>query len=196
MKKTILLLAILTFVSCQKTKKEEVPTNSNPQTNVMKQETIYQFKMTDLYGKEFDFSSLKGKKMMIVNTASKCGYTPQYKDLEKLYKTYKDKNFVIVGFPANNFGKQEPGTNSEIAEFCQQNFGVSFPMMSKTSVKGTDMNPLYQFLTQQSRNGFKDSEVAWNFQKYLIDENGFVVNMYLSKVLPTDAAIVSWIENK
>ena len=117
-------------------------------------------------------------------------------DLEKLYNTYKDKNFVIVGFPANNFGKQEPGTDTEIAEFCQQNYGVSFPMMTKTSVKEEDMNPVYQFLTQQSKNGFKDSEVAWNFQKYLIDENGNVVNIYPSKTLPIDAAIVAWIENK
>ncbi len=195
MKKTILMLMILAFVSCQKTKNKEVAINLNTQNSMLK-ETIYQFKMTDLYGKEFDFSNLKGKKMMIVNTASKCGFTPQYKDLEKLYQTYKDQNFVIVGFPANNFGQQEPGTNTEIAEFCQQNYGVSFPMMEKSSVKGDDINPVYQFLTQQSKNGYKDSEVAWNFQKYLIDENGFVVNMYLSKVLPTDAAIVSWIENK
>ena len=152
--------------------------------------------MTDLYGKEFKFSKLKGKKIMIVNTASKCGYTPQYKDLEQLYKTYKDKNFVIIGFPANNFGQQEPGSNTEIAEFCQQNYGGSFPMMEKTSVKGDDMNPIYQFLTKQSKNGYKDSDVAWNFQKYLIDENGFLVNVYPSKVLPTDAAITAWIENK
>ena len=172
MKKFIALLLVLAFVSCQKAKNKEVAINLNTQTNSMQKETIYQFKMTDLYGKEFNFSNLKGKKLMIVNTASKCGYTPQYKDLEKLYNTYKDKNFVIVGFPANNFGKQEPGTDTEIAEFCQQNYGVSFPMMTKTSVKEEDMNPVYQFLTQQSKNGFKDSEVAWNFQKYLIDENG------------------------
>ena len=196
MKKFIALLLVLAFVSCQKAKNKEVAINLNTQTNSMQKETIYQFKMTDLYGKEFNFSNLKGKKLMIVNTASKCGYTPQYKDLEKLYNTYKDKNFVIVGFPANNFGKQEPGTDTEIAEFCQQNYGVSFPMMTKTSVKEEDMNPVYQFLTQQSKNGFKDSEVAWNFQKYLIDENGNVVNIYPSKTLPIDAAIVAWIENK
>lgn len=196
MKKLLVLLLITSSVFCQNTKKLAVNANLKNQTKVMKKETIYHFKMTDLYGKEFKFSKLKGKKIMIVNTASKCGYTPQYKDLEQLYKTYKDKNFVIVGFPANNFGQQEPGSNTEIAEFCQQNYGVSFPMMEKTSVKGDDMNPIYQFLTKQSKNGYKDSEVAWNFQKYLIDENGYLVNVYPSKVLPTDAAITAWIENK
>jgi len=196
MKKLIVLLMVLVFVSCKNTKKEEIPTTKKAQTTVMKKENIYQFKMTDLYGKNFDFASLKGKKVMVVNTASKCGFTPQYKDLEKLYETYKDKGFVIIGFPANNFGKQEPGTDTEIAEFCEQNFGVSFPMMTKTSVKGADMNPVYKFLTEKSKNGFKDTDVAWNFQKYLIDENGHVVKMYPSKVLPTDKDIVSWIETK
>jgi len=196
MKKLLVLLLITSSVFSQNTKKVVVSANLKNQTHVMKKKTIYHFKMTDLYGKEFKFSKLKGKKIMIVNTASKCGYTPQYKDLEQLYKTYKDKNFVIIGFPANNFGQQEPGSNTEIAEFCQQNYGVSFPMMEKTSVKGDDMNPIYQFLTKQSKNGYKDSEVAWNFQKYLIDENGFLVNVYPSKVLPTDAAITAWIENK
>jgi len=196
MKNLIALFLVLVFASCQNTKKEKIPTTKKTQPTDMKKEDIYQFKMTDLYGKNFDFSSLKGKKVMIVNTASKCGFTPQYKDLEKLYETYKDKGFVIVGFPANNFGKQEPGTDSEIAEFCKQNFGVSFPMMTKTSVKGVDMNPVYKFLTQQSKNGFKDTDVAWNFQKYLIDKNGHVVKMYPSKVLPTDKDIVDWIENK
>jgi len=187
MKKGLLLTFFVVLSACGQT--------TNNKKTAMTYETIYQFKMTDLYGKDFDFSSLKGKKIMLVNTASKCGYTPQYKDLEKLYKTYKDKGFVIVGFPANNFGKQEPGTDDEIAAFCEQNYGVSFPMMTKTSVKGHNMNPVYRFLTQASKNGFKDSEVAWNFQKYLIDEKGHVVNMYPSKTLPTDEAIVKWIEN-
>lgn len=195
MKKIVLLTALIVLSACnQKPKSKPVQEKKNSQ-KVMPKEDIYQFKMTDLYGKDFDFSSLKGKKVMVVNTASKCGYTPQYKDLEKLYETYKDKGFVIVGFPANNFAKQEPGSDTEIAEFCKQNFGISFPMMTKTSVKGTDMNPVYKFLTQASKNGFKDSEVAWNFQKYLIDEKGHVVKMYRSKVLPTDEAIVKWIEN-
>ncbi len=160
----------------------------------MDKENIYQFKVQDLYGDAFDFSTLKGKKMMIVNTASECGLTPQYKDLQKLYDTYKDKNFVIVGFPANNFGKQEPGTDTEIAEFCQQNYGVTFLMMSKISVKGDDMHPVYKFLTQKSKNGYADSEIAWNFQKYLIDEKGELVRVIQPKTLPTESSIIDWIE--
>ncbi len=161
-----------------------------------KTETIYQFKVTDLYGKQFDFASLKGKKILVVNTASECGFTPQYKDLEAIYEKYKDKNFVIVGFPANNFGAQEPGNNETIAKFCQQNYGVTFPMMGKISVKGGDMNEVYQFLTEKKRNGLQDSEVQWNFQKYLINEQGQVVKVLLSKVLPTDPEIVNWINGK
>jgi glutathione peroxidase len=157
-------------------------------------ETIYQFKVTDLEGNEFDFSDLKGKKIMVVNTASKCGLTPQYKDLEAIYKKYQDKNFVIVGFPANNFGSQEPGTNQEISTFCQRNYGVTFPMMAKVSVVGNDMCEMYQFLTQKSRNGLEDSEVAWNFQKYLINENGQLEKVLSPRVLPTDQSIIDWIE--
>ena len=160
----------------------------------MEKQTIYQFKVEDLSGKEFNFASLKGKKIMIVNTASKCGYTPQYKELEALYKEYAAKGFVIVGFPANNFASQEPGTNKEIETFCQLNYGVTFPMMSKISVKGKDMHELYQFLTQKSKNGYMDSKVEWNFQKYLINEKGQLVKIYMSKTLPTDPEIVNWIK--
>ena len=162
-------------------------------TKTMKQETIYQFTVEDLYGNSFDFAALKGKKIMIVNTASECGLTPQYESLQELYTRFKDKNFVIIGFPANNFGVQEPGSNAQIAKFCKQNYGVSFPMMSKISVKGEDMHPLYTFLTQKAKNGFKDSEVTWNFQKYLIDEQGHVVDVIAPRTLPTDGAIVNWI---
>jgi glutathione peroxidase len=159
-------------------------------------ETIYQFKVKDLYGKEFDFASLKGKKILIVNTASECGLTPQYKDLEAIYEKYKDLNFVIVGFPANNFGSQEPGSNEQIAKFCQLNYGVTFPMMGKISVKGSDMDNVYKFLTQKSKNGLQDSEVEWNFQKYLINEQGKLIKVLSPRVLPTDAAIVGWINDK
>ena len=131
-----------------------------------------------------------------MNTASKCGLTPQYKDLEAIYKKYKDQNFVIVGFPANNFMSQEPGTNEEIGAFCQKNYGVTFPMMSKVSVKGKDMCEVYKFLTQKSKNGLQDSEVEWNFQKYLINENGELDKVVSPRVLPTDDEIVSWIEKK
>lgn len=194
-----LACSVMLLVSCQnnaQTKTVAVNTNTSTMTTVTKQESIHQFKVTDLYGKEFDFSTLKGKKILVVNTASECGLTPQYKDLEAIYSKYKDKNFVIVGFPANNFGGQEPGSNQEIAKFCQMNYGVSFPMMGKISVKGNDMHPLYQFLTQKSKNGLQDSEVEWNFQKYLLDENGHLIKVLSPRVIPTDDAIVSWINGK
>ena len=119
----------------------------------------------------------------------------QYKDLEAIYKKYNDKNFVIIGFPANNFGSQEPGSNKDIAAFCQQNYGVTFPMMSKISVKGKDMNEIYQFLTQKSKNGLQDSDVEWNFQKYLINEKGELVKVLSPRVLPTDQEIIDWINS-
>ncbi len=167
---------------------------NNQSKSTMEKQTIYQFKVEDLSGKTFDFATLKGKKIMIVNTASKCGLTPQYKDLEAIYKLYKDKNFVIIGFPANNFASQEPGTNKEIEAFCQLNYGVSFPMMSKISVKGSDMDKVYQFLTQKSKNGLQDSEVEWNFQKYLINEKGELEKVIFPKTLPTDPEVVNWIK--
>ncbi|MES2557186.1 MAG: glutathione peroxidase [Bacteroidota bacterium] len=158
--------------------------------------TIFEFKVTDIKNTEFDFSSLKGKKIMVVNTASECGLTPQYEQLQAVYEKYKDQNFVIIGFPANNFMGQEPGNNEEIATFCKANYGVTFPMMSKISVKGKDMHPLYQFLTQKSQNGLEDSEVQWNFQKYLIGTDGKLVRVVSPKTLPNDASIISWIESK
>jgi glutathione peroxidase len=159
-------------------------------------QTIYDYKVENINGKSFDLSTLKGKKVMIVNTASKCGLTPQYEQLEELYKKYKDQNFVIVGFPANNFMKQEPGTNDEIESFCQKNYGVTFPMMSKISVKGNDMDPLYKFLTTKSLNKLEDNEVKWNFQKYLIDEKGNLVRVINPSTSPTDKDIIKWIETK
>ena len=168
-------------------------TSSQTTKSVMEKETIYQFKVKDLSGNEFDFASLKGKKILVVNTASKCGLTPQYKDLEALYEKYKSKNFVIVGFPANNFASQEPGTDKEISSFCQLNYGVTFPMMSKVSVKGSDMCEVYKFLTRKAKNGLQDSEVEWNFQKYLINEKGELEKVIAPRVLPTDAMVVDWI---
>ena len=179
-------LGLFLFWSCQGQNKQSAPT--------MEKQTIYQFKVEDLSGKTFDFSTLKGKKIMIVNTASKCGLTPQYKDLEAIYQQYKDKGFVIVGFPANNFASQEPGTNEEIATFCQLNYGVTFPMMSKISVKGKDMHAVYQFLTQKSKNGLEDSEVGWNFQKYLLNEKGELEKVISPRTLPTDPEVVNWIK--
>lgn len=196
MKKSLLLfLAITSLWSCQNQAQNKTSTQSKSETP-MSAETIYQFKVEDLDGNAFDFASLKGKKILVVNTASECGLTPQYEQLQAIYEKYKDKNFVIVGFPANNFGAQEPGSNSEIATFCQQNYGVSFPMMAKISVKGGNMHAVYQFLTQKAKNGLEDSEVQWNFQKYLINENGELAKVVSPRTLPTDAEITNWIEGK
>jgi glutathione peroxidase len=162
--------------------------------NAQNNTTIYQFKVEDLSGNTFDFASLKGKKILIVNTASKCGYTPQYEQLEAVYNKYKNKNLVIIGFPANNFMWQEPGTNAEIATFCKSKYGVTFPMMAKISVKGKDIHPIYQFLTQKKLNGVLDSKVEWNFQKYLINEKGELEQVYMSGVKPNDEKIINWIE--
>ena len=165
-------------------------------TVAFSQKTFYDFKVKDINGKDFDLSSLKGKKVLLVNTASKCGNTPQYKQLEAIYKAYGGDKFTIIGFPANNFMKQEPGTNEEIAEFCEKNYGVTFQMMSKISVKGDDIDPLYKWLTSKSENGVMDSEVKWNFQKYLIDKNGKLIDVIDPKVKPDDDKIVSWIKQK
>jgi glutathione peroxidase len=155
---------------------------------------FYDFKVKTIDGKDFSLSSLKGKKVLVVNVASKCGLTPQYKQLQELYDKYGKGNFVIVGFPANNFGQQEPGTNEQIQEFCSLNYGVTFPMMSKISVKGDDIAPLYSWLTQKAGNGKQDAEVTWNFQKFLIDENGNWAGFYEPKTLPTAKEITDWIE--
>jgi glutathione peroxidase len=156
--------------------------------------SFYDFKTKTIDGKVFKFSSLKGKKVLIVNTASKCGFTPQYKDLEELYKTYGNNNFIIIGFPANNFASQEPGTNAEIKNFCNVNYGVTFPIMSKISVKGDDIAPIYRWLTEKKLNGKMDSEVKWNFQKYLINEHGQLVDVVDSKTNPMSDIIINWIK--
>ena len=174
----------------------ETTSSETSKINTMEQGSIHTFKVKDLSGNEFDFASLKGKKILIVNTASECGLTPQYEQLQAIYEKYQDKNFVIVGFPANNFGEQEPGTNAEIGAFCKKNYGVTFPMMEKISVKGNDMHEIYKFLTQKAKNGLEDSTVEWNFQKYLIDENGHLVDVISPRVLPNDSSITNWIEGK
>lgn len=158
------------------------------------QRSFYDFTVKDIDGNDFELSSLKGKKVMVVNTASKCGFTPQYELLEELYKTYGGDDFVIIGFPANNFLKQEPGSNSEIKAFCQENYGVTFPMMAKISVKGDDQHPFYKWLTSKNENGVMDSKVSWNFQKYLIDEQGRLVDVAKPNVRPNDESIVNWLK--
>lgn len=157
---------------------------------------FYDFKVKSIDGENFDLSQLKGKKILVVNTASKCGFTPQYEDLQKLYKKYSSGNFVIIGFPANNFMHQEPGSNADIKQFCSSKYNVTFPMMAKISVKGKDIDPLYKWLTTKELNGLKDSRVKWNFQKYMIDETGKLVDFVSPKTNPFDDKIINWIENK
>lgn len=153
---------------------------------------FYSFKVKTLEGKDFDLSSLKGKKVMVVNVASKCGFTPQYKDLEALYERYNGE-LVIIGFPANNFMNQEPGSAAEIRQFCTENYGVTFPIMEKISVKGRDMHPLYKWLTSKEKNGVIDAEVSWNFQKFLIDENGKLVDVLKPKEKPDSEKVIAWL---
>ncbi|HMP94045.1 MAG TPA: glutathione peroxidase [Phnomibacter sp.] len=154
---------------------------------------IYSFKVEAIDGGTIDFSKFKGKKILVVNTASQCGYTYQYEGLEQLYNTYKSK-LVIVGFPANNFGGQEPGSNAQIQEFCSSKFKVSFPMAAKVSVKGSDTAPIFKWLTQKSENGVLDANISWNFNKFLLDENGNLIQHFSSRVEPTDEAIVKYLK--
>jgi glutathione peroxidase len=165
-------------------------------SGISAQKNFHGFKVGTLEGEPFDLASLKGKKVLVVNTASKCGLTPQYEDLQALYEKYGGDNFEIIGFPANNFMSQEPGTHEEIREFCTENYGVTFPMMEKISVKGEDVHEVYRWLTQKSENGVMDSKVSWNFQKYLIDEDGNLVDMFSPRTKPDDDEIVGWITGK
>ncbi|MCW3788828.1 glutathione peroxidase [Plebeiibacterium sediminum] len=160
------------------------------------QTSFYDYTVKTLEGEDFQLSQLKGKKVLVVNTASKCGFTPQYEQLEAIYKKYGGDDFVVIGFPANNFMKQEPGTAEEIRDFCIQNYGVTFPMMAKISVKGDDIAPIYQWLTEKEKNGVEDSNVRWNFQKYLINEKGELEKIFYPKVKPDSDEIISWITSK
>lgn len=156
--------------------------------------SIYDYSFRSLHdGKEIKFSEFKGKKMLIVNTASECGYTPHYEQLQEISVRYTDK-LVVIGFPANDFGAQEPGSNEEIETFCKKNYGVTFPMSQKITVKGDDMHPIYQWLTRKELNGKLDSEVKWNFQKYLVDEEGNFVAMFPHKTKPDAPEIIRAIE--
>ena len=187
---SISVLALLTGVAVFAAKNKLQP---SPELDI-DATSIYDFKVEDIKGQEFDMASLKGKKVMIVNTASKCGLTPQFEGLQDIYEKYKDDNFVIIGFPTNDFMRQDPGSNESIASFCSLNYGVTFPMMSKIKVKGSEMHPLYVYLTQEKYNGYKDSSVKWNFQKYLINEQGKLVKIIGPKVSPKDKSVISWIE--
>ncbi len=165
-------------------------------TNAQTNKSFYDFKVISIDGQPFDLATLKGKKVLVVNVASKCGHTPQYSQLEELYKKYVSNNFVIIGFPANNFMGQEPGNNEEIKEFCTTKYNVTFPMMAKISVKGKDIEPLYSWLTSKDQNGVIDAPVKWNFQKFMINEQGQVVGFAAPGDKPFDEKIISWIEKK
>jgi glutathione peroxidase len=154
--------------------------------------SIYEFKVPGLEGGSIDFSQYKGKKIMIVNTASKCGNTPQYAELEELYKKYKGK-LVIIGFPANNFGGQEPGTKEEISEFCKRNYGVTFPMADKVSVKGADIAPIFQYLTDEAKKLGVEDPIKWNFTKFLIDENGKLITVIHNKTKPMSEEVLKYL---
>lgn len=169
----------------------KVPAGSVQSTPAM---SFHDLSATDINGQPVSLSTFKGKKVLVVNTASECGYTRQYAQLQELYETYKDQGLVVVGFPCNDFGGQEPGTEAEIASFCQKNYGVRFPMMSKVSVKGKDVHPVYQWLTSKEQNGVLDATVKWNFHKFLIDEEGRLVAAHPSGVTPLDEKIVSWVQ--
>ena len=153
--------------------------------------SIYDFKVESIDGQEINFADFKGKKILIVNTASECGFTKQYADLQKVSQDYADK-LVVIGFPANNFGGQEPGTNTDIGAFCEKNFGVTFPLAAKVSVKGDDTAPIFKFLTDKDLNGVKNTTIMWNFTKFLVDENGKLVDSFISTTKPTDNAITKY----
>lgn len=165
-------------------------------TNIFSQNSVYDFSVKTIDGKPYNLSQLKGKKIMLVNVASKCGYTPQYEKLELLYERYKDKNFIVIGFPANNFLNQEPGTPEEIMTFCSTKYNVTFPIMEKISVKGKDIHPLYKWLTDKSKNGISNEPIKWNFQKFLIDEKGQIAMVIPPSESPMSEKIIQWIENK
>lgn len=160
---------------------------------VMSDTPIYQFSVPGLDGKTIDFSAFKGKKILIVNTASKCGLTPQYEELEALYKAYGNK-LVIVGFPANNFMGQEPGTNEEISTFCKKNYGVTFPMAEKISVKGNDTHPLYKYLKEQAKSKKLEDPVSWNFGKFLLNESGELIATFSPRTTPMSDEITQWLK--
>jgi len=174
------------FASGSKEALEEIPQHP--------MKTFYDFSVQDIQGQEFSLSQFKGYKVLLVNTASKCGYTSQYAELEELYKANRDSSFIILGFPCDDFGGQEPGSEAEIAEFCSVNYGVSFPMMSKVSIKGDKTHDLYHWLQRQELNGKDDFRVSWNFCKFLINTNGSIETMYPSSVSPLDEKILLWLK--
>lgn len=191
-KSTILIMSLfgLLTMSCANEVKETKSTTVTENKPTMK--SIYTTKINSIDNESIDLAQFKGKKILFVNVASKCGYTPQYADLQKLHEAHKDQ-LAIIGVPCNQFSNQEPGTNEEIVEFCQKNYGVSFLMTEKVDTKGADQHDLYKWLTSKEMNGSADSEVKWNFQKYLVNETGELIKMFPSDVNPMDEQIISLI---
>jgi glutathione peroxidase len=191
MNRIILLLALLAM-SCNvenKVTDETVSASILTLDDMIMPKNFHEFKLKNIDGEEVDFSQYQGKKVLLVNVASKCGYTSQYAELQELHEKHGDK-ITVLGFPANNFGGQEPGTEEDIKAFCSENFGVTFPMFEKISVKGVDKHPLYRWLSDKDMNGWNDKEPAWNFSKYLVDEEGKLVEFYPSAVSPMDDKIL------
>lgn len=196
MKNFLLSISSLFMFACFGGKKVYTVDESTKEklTTMEDVKSIYDFKVETISGDTLDLATLKGKKVLIVNTASKCGLTPQFEQLEALYQQYKDQNFVIIGFPSNDFMGQDPGTNEEIAEFCQLNYGVSFPMMAKVVVKGKGKHLLYQYLTEKAHNQIDDFDIEWNFQKFLINGNGTIDKVVSPRTLPNTPEIIDWIK--
>ncbi len=209
MKRVLYLgLGVVLVASCSMSGKKKDAREPQPNTSIEKtavemekttadaQEDFYALNINTLNEEPFSFEALRGKRVLIVNTASECGYTPQYVQLQELYDAYNAQGFEIIGFPSNDFGGQEPGSNAEIGAFCQKNYGVSFPMMEKSGVLGDDKNSVYQWLTQKSKNGMQDVTVSWNFNKFLVDEEGHWVAFYPSSVSPLDERIIAFAQGK
>lgn len=184
------LISILSLFGCFKGVRTPGAETAQPSSS------FHALSAVDIHGQPFDFSQLKGHKIIVVNTASECGYTPQYKQLQELFISYREKGLIIVGFPCNQFGGQEPGTAEQIESFCQKNYGVTFPLMSRVDVKGKEQHPVYRWLTSRSENGALDSEVKWNFHKFLIDEEGRLVMSLESGVSPLDERVLAWLEGR
>ena len=188
----MLLLSILGLFGCFRGVKTAPAEPSTMQPG----SAFHDLSATDIHGKTFGFDQLKGKRVMVVNTASECGYTPQYKQLQELHEMYKDKGLVIIGFPCNQFGGQEPGSEQQIETFCQKNYGVTFTLMSKVDVKGGAQHPVYAWLTSKQLNGVMDAAVKWNFHKFLIDGDGRLAMSLESGVSPLDERVLAWVEGR
>lgn len=187
-------LTILTMVACSSKQSEITYINNTAMTSDYQPASVHDFTMLSLEGDTIPLADFKGKVLVIVNVASKCGLTPQYKEIEAFYRQYKDRGVEVLGFPANNFLSQEPGSNQDIKDFCERNYGVTFPMFSKISVKGKNMAPLYQYLTSKDINGVEDAPVKWNFQKFLVDGEGKLVRSFGPKTTVEEQEFLDAVE--